>query len=41
MGWVTIGGLDDLRSGCQQDAVGVRFGPEDTVAVVKVVGEGL
>lgn len=38
---ITLSGLDDLRSGCQQDSVGVRFGPEDPVAVIEVVGEGL
>lgn len=41
MGWRTLGSLDDLRPGRQQDGVGVRFGPEDAVAVVEVVGEGL
>lgn len=36
-----LGGLDDVRSGCQQDSVGVRFRSEDPVAVIEVVGEGL
>lgn len=37
---IPFSGLDDLRSWCQQDSVGVRFGPEDPIAVVEVVGEG-
>lgn len=41
MALVTLAGLDDLRSGCQQDSVGVWFGSEDPVAVIEVVGEGL
>lgn len=34
-------GLDQLSFGVQQDGVGVRFGSEDPVAVVEVIGERL
>lgn len=39
--WRRSCGLDDLPPGVQQDGIGVRFGPEDAIAVVEVIGERL